>query len=214
MHEPHPDARWVLAWLTARSVARHLPAPQLDRGGFRVEVNAEQEQRRWVFPSVCDGLRALGTEITAPRELLKLCAPPQVLREALPPRWQIQPAAYFMHATSSPRASVPVPERYRVELADDGARKRVHVFADDGALAASGHAAEAAGVFIYDRIETAPTHRRKGLGRLVMNTLGASRSASTVPQLLVATESGRHLYETLGWSVLSLLSTAEIPTGS
>lgn len=82
------------------------------------------------------------------------------------------------------------------------------ITAPDGVLAASGHAAEAAGVFIYDRIETAPEHRRRGLGGIVMNALNAHRKSTNAPELLVATEDGRRLYASLGWTVLSPYSTA------
>jgi GNAT superfamily N-acetyltransferase len=68
------------------------------------------------------------------------------------------------------------------------------------------------GVFIYDRIETSPEHRRKGLGNTIMNALKAHRKSTNAPQLLVATEDGRGLYTSLGWSVLSPYSTAVIPT--
>jgi predicted GNAT family acetyltransferase len=78
-------------------------------------------------------------------------------------------------------------------------------------LAASGTAAETAGVFVYDRIITEPDHRRRGLGRGVMAALRETRVDQKTTELLVATDDGRALYTTLNWTVLSTFATAEIP---
>lgn len=86
------------------------------------------------------------------------------------------------------------------------------IISGSGALAASGYAAEAEGVFVYDRIVTEPEHRRKGLGQVLMQTLHDARQDSGGPQLLVATEDGRALYSSLGWKTISPYSTASIGT--
>ena len=65
--------------------------------------------------------------------------------------------------------------------------------------------------FVFDRIETAPSHRRKGLGMAVMHALGSARRLASNPQLLVATEDGRALYARLGWTVITPVATAVIP---
>jgi len=70
--------------------------------------------------------------------------------------------------------------------------------------------AETADVFIYDRIETAQDHRRKGLGVAVMIALGTARKSLVSPQLLVATGDGRKLYANLGWTVLAPFAAATI----
>jgi GNAT superfamily N-acetyltransferase len=205
------DPTLVLAWLTARSVARGLPAPVADRGGFRVDTDSEKEVRRWVFPIRCEGLSTLGNEVIYPRHFLKLCGTDDDLRNALPANWEIQPAGYFM-ATRAPLAPArPVPDFYQLECHETGPVFAVRVTAPDGSLAASGCAAEAAGVFIYDRIETAPPHRRRGLGTVIMNALASARKSHSAPQLLVATDNGLRLYMALGWAVLSPYSTAAIP---
>ena len=67
------------------------------------------------------------------------------------------------------------------------------------------------GSFIYDRIETAQDHRRKGLGAAVMIALASARKSLATPQLLVATEDGRGLYANLGWTVLAPFAAATIP---
>ncbi|GAB3347262.1 hypothetical protein GCM10027430_06570 [Lysobacter tyrosinilyticus] len=181
-----------------------------DRGGFRVDTSSKDEVCRWVFPEVCEGLSELGRELTADRHFLKLCGAEQDLRNALPPQWKIQPTRYFMRAGSAQTDAKPLSDGYVIRCEEMGSNICAAVFAADGSLAARGHAAEAAGVFVYDRIETAVGHRRKGLGASVMSALGALRRSPAAPQLLVATEDGRKLYETLGWWVLSPYATAVI----
>lgn len=116
-----------------------------------------------------------------------------------------------MAATMASPDVRPLPDGYRMELQQTGPVIRASIIAPDGDLAACGCAAEAADVFIYDRIVTAQEHRRKGLGLAVMTALGARRRSLAGPQLLVATEDGRRLYETLGWTVLAPFATAVIP---
>lgn len=210
---PTLDPPLVFAWQSAHCLARNAPPPVPDRGGFRVDTGSEKEARRWVFPRVGEGLRAIAREITAPRHYLKLCGLDEELRGVLPARWQMQPANHFMAATETVVDERALPDGYRMELHRSGAVARACVIAPDGGLAASGNAAEAAGVFVYDRIETAQDHRRKGLGIAVMAALASARSSTAVPQLLVATDDGRSLYARLGWTVLAPFATATIPEG-
>lgn len=205
------DPQLVLAWQTAHSIARGAPLPVHDRGGYRVDTGSDKEAKRWVFPELGDGLRELAQEITAPRHYLKLCGTDEALRSVLPARWALQPANYFMVTTAAGADPKPLPEGYRLDIERDGAVTRVSIIAPTGDLAANGSAAEAAGVFIYDRIETAQDHRRKGLGVAVMNALASTRQSPTSTQLLVATQDGRGLYTNLGWTVLAPFAAATIP---
>ena len=205
------DPKLVLAWQTAHSIARSSPPPVRDREGFRVDTHSEKEVKRWVFPQLCDGLRAIAHDITAPRHYLKLCGSDEELRSALPARWEVLPANYFMITAMATGDTRPLPNGYRMELHQAGPVTRACIIAPDGDLAATGCAAEAADVFIYDRIETAQDHRRKGLGAAVMIALGATRKSLASPQLLVATADGRNLYANLGWTVLAPFAAATIP---
>lgn len=209
----HIDPSLVLAWQAAHCLARGAPAPVRDRGGFRVDTGSEKEARRWVFPRLCDGLREVAHEVTAPRHYLKVCAIDEELRSVLPGRWQMQPASYFMTTTVAVAATRPLPDGYALELQRVGAVVRACVFAPGGELAASGYAAETAEAFVYDRIETAAEHRRKGLGVAVMTALGAAKASAASVSLLVASEDGRGLYAGLGWKVLAPFATAVIPEG-
>jgi hypothetical protein len=205
------DPKLVFAWQAAHSLARNSPPPVHDRGGFRVDTHSEKEVKRWVFPKLCDGLRNIARDIALPRHYLKLCGSNEALQGAIPARWEIQPENYFMKAIATARETSALPDGYRMEVHQAGPVTRVHILALDGDLAANGSAAETADAFVYDRIETAANHRRKGLGIAVMSALGAARKSPISPQLLVATEDGRSLYARLGWTVIAPFATATIP---
>jgi GNAT superfamily N-acetyltransferase len=87
------------------------------------------------------------------------------------------------------------------------------VFAPDGTPAAGGFAAETEDTFVYDRIVTDASHRRRGLARAVMLALGARRRSTDARQVLVATDDGRALYSTMGWIIRSSWTSAVIPEG-
>lgn len=197
------------AWLTSRSLARGLPLPVREFDGFRVDTNSETEVARWVFPKIGPGLQALGRSILEPRYFLKLCAPACELRAALPLGWELHPPGYFMRSTGE-AVKAQLPDGYKIETERAGVVSAARIWARTGELAASGYAAEACNVFIYDRIVTEPEHRRKGLGRAVMAALHATKLQSSAPELLVATEDGRALYSALGWKTVSQYSTASI----
>lgn len=100
--------------------------------------------------------------------------------------------------TASP-ANVIIEENGRV------AHARIEV---NGALAARGQAALSAADVVFDRIETTPEFRRRGLGRLVMTGLtawAADHNAATA--LLMASVSGRKLYDSLGWLEVARIVT-------
>lgn len=205
------DPKLLFAWQAAHSIARGSPAPVLDRGGFRVDTHSDKEVKRWVFPALCDGLREIADDITAPRHYLKLCGTDEELRSALPVRWEIQPANYLMTAAVASPDTRPLPPGYRLELHRAGPVTQARVIAPNGDPAATGCAAETADAFVFDRIETAQDHRRKGLGVAVMLALGTAKRSLASQQLLVATEDGRGLYANLGWTVLAPFAAATIP---
>ncbi len=210
MSEPCLDPHLLQRWLSGRSVARGLPQPVPDHGGFRVDTNTDAEVRRWVFPKMGAGLKSLAHALTEPRHFLKLCGEIDELQSALPEGWRIEAPSYFMKAGDQWDAR-PLAEGYRTEISRTGAVVEVRIWSSAGMLAASGYAAETLDVFVYDRIVTTPEHRRKGLGQAVMTTLRAAKQRSASPELLVATEEGRALYSRLGWQTISPYSTASIP---
>lgn len=208
MSEGIPSAI-LRTWLEGRSLARKLPVPVADRGGFRVDTNSDTEVSRWVFPDISDGLANLANEITSPGYLLKACATPEQIRGYLPDGWTLGPVGYFM-AASRDWPLHTLPEGYSIETHADGRVISAKVISSDGAVAASGYAAETDAAFVYDRIITSPEHRRRGLATVLINTLRQCRQTLTSPELLVATADGRRLYESLRWRTLSVYTTAYI----
>jgi GNAT superfamily N-acetyltransferase len=204
------DPELLRAWLAARSIARGLPEPVPDHGGFRVDTKSEREVRRWVFAEVSDSLRQLGRSIREPGNLLKLPGASDELRGILPARWSVEHTGYFMERANETSEPSPMPPGYRIDLIRSGAVTKVEIRSESGSLAASGYGAETADAFVYDRIETHPEHRRRGLARAVMTALGTCRGSSSTRQLLVATPDGEKLYSQLGWVRLSPYSTAQI----
>ena len=201
------------AWLSARSVARQLPPPVLEHGGYRVDTGTADEVARWVFPQVNDGLSYLARSIKEPRHLLKVCGTAEELRAVLPKRWRVHAPGYFMQSGTE-WTGAPVPGGYTTALERNGAVAQVRIRSSAGELAASGYAAETPEAFVYDRIVTEPAHRRRGLARAVMAALRSTKQCRHTPELLVATEDGRALYAALGWRTVSPYSTASIAESS
>lgn len=211
MPEAGPDPALVAGWLTARSIARKLPAPVPDSGGLRVDTGLPTERRRHVFARPGPGLTELGRAITDPLTVLKLCASPDIMGAYLPKRWMLDASGALM-TCDTPMPEKPLPGGYRLELRRDGLVLSAFALAADGSPAASGHAVEAGGVFVFDRIETEPMHRRRGLGGAIVTALASARADRASRFVLVATPAGRALYESLGWRVESPYTTARLPS--
>src|SRR5471032_3056579 len=191
----------IAGWLAARSIARGLPAPVPDHGGMRVDTGLPNEVRRYVFAGPARGIRELAESIDAPYVAIKMCGPGDRLLALVPPRWHLQTGSYLMICDGASDALPVLPAGYRLELLVGQQATAARIVADDGCIAASGHAAEHGGVFIFDCISTDAAHRRRGLGRALMAALAATRRSSAAQQVLVATDEGRVLYEKLGWTV-------------
>lgn len=102
-----------------------------------------------------------------------------------------------------------VPPGYAARTAVRDHRVEVRVETPDGTLAASGQAGLTGPWAVPDRVSTARSHRRRGLGAVVMGLLeqqvvglGATRG------VLVASPEGRRLYLTLGWQVTAAVVVA------
>lgn len=205
------DPRLVEAWLRARSVGRGLPQPVHDHGGLRVDTATATEDRRYVFCRPVAGLRELARSIRTPRIALKLAGTREEMIPSLPARWRISPPGFLM-TREAPLVEEAIALRdYRLDLSTSEATITARILGADGQVVCSGHAVEFAGVFAYDRIETHPAHRRRGLGRALMTVLGSARRSHASIPVLVATVEGHALYTRLGWSVHSPWTTALIP---
>jgi len=210
--DPQIVANWTKGWAIAREVSPPVP----DSGAFRVEVGLPDHVRRYVFAAASPAVKQLAATITAPYIFLKVCAPPAVVNALLPPGWIIQPQAYMMtcFGAMAPVSTV-LQEGYVLDIQDNIPVPIVRIMTTLGEVAAIGRIAFVGDYAIYDRIETHESHRRRKLGSVIMKTLEAIGTARNINKgLLVATREGRALYETLGWRLHALYTTAEIPAAT
>jgi len=212
----HSPDEFFLAWIRGWALTREVEPPVAHADGFRIAVGLPRQAARYVFPQPSPAIAELGTSVTQPWVYIKAAATSEQLRERLPDHWRIEDLHYMMTCDERPfPGGGRLPAGYRLEVDDAVAATglgHVRVVAPDGTLAASGHVAMEARLAIYDRIGTEPAHQRRGLGRAVMHALQALAAAhGRHAGVLVATEPGRALYESLGWRLHSPWAGAVIP---
>ncbi|MFF0264338.1 GNAT family N-acetyltransferase [Kribbella sp. NPDC004536] len=191
---------WVHGWTISRNTAPPVRLPT----GYRVDVGLPGHAVRYVLHTydaeLVDGL-------AGPDTWLKIRG-----QAALDARWEVQPREYLMTTVLS-TAQAAVPPSYELKLSRRGAVIDATVTAADGSVAARGTAALTGEAAVFDQIETSPQHRRRGLGRGIMDALAsAAQYAGATTGVLVATEDGRALYTALGWR-LSAPMTAAVSRG-
>ncbi len=205
---PAVDLDLLERWLAGWSLSRGVPLPERQGGGLVVEVGWPEQLRRHVFVDAGSALRDCAAQIHTPFVYLKAAVDDAAMRRALPARRTIGAPRYLMgHA--GPMAAVAAPAGYRATV---GQEHGAHVvrFADAaGEPAAIGRIVLHHGTAVFDRIETAAAHRRRGLARAVMSELDRlAQAGGATERLLVATAAGRALYERLGWRLLAPYATA------
>ncbi|MYM81914.1 N-acetyltransferase [Duganella sp. FT50W] len=200
----------LASWLSARSLARGLPAPVPDRGGLRVDTGLPAERRRHVFAGPDQGISALARDINEPHVFIKMCGPREQLLSRVTPRWHLHPTAYLMTKPAGINPVPSLPPGYWLKLTTDAGVISARIFTENDIPVASGCAVEHEGVFIFDRITVDVMHRQQGLGAALMAALGTAQRSQAAQRVLVATEMGRALYSTLGWHVLSPYSTVAL----
>jgi len=207
------DRNIVEKWLKGWSLSRDLPLPVKYATGFRVEVGWPQQKARYVFPNFTNDITDLANTIVEPWIFLKVCAGPEVFRNIIPSRWEIQAPA-FMMTCLKPMLSrkIVLTNEYSIDVKEALPVSIVKVLTNNGDIAAIGRLIIVDDFVIYDRIETAPLHRRKGLATVVLKTLeNIAISKGRTNGILVATEAGKALYEKLGWTLSSLYTSIVIP---
>lgn len=207
------DPEIVKIWVHGWTLTRQVPPPIFENGAYRVEVGLPDQTRRFVFPEYSDWVGHYAETITEPMVFLKVCAPPETVKPALPVRWQIQSPGYMMILSGSMQIKdIGLPDGYIWQHQTYDGLTLVNILDEKGEVAATGRIAFPGEMAIYDRIRTHENHRRKGLGRLVLKELELIAQARNVQtSVLVATPDGRALYEPLGWQLHSLYTTAVIP---
>ncbi|KOT98666.1 hypothetical protein ADK86_16005 [Streptomyces sp. NRRL F-5755] len=195
--------------------------PVAVHGGFYVEVRVPVWSHRYVFPAADPGvLRDLTASITTPNLWINVCAPRSEVAPVLPATWEITEPQFLMSAALPPvPAPVAAPAGYTVETADEdgtGVYQCRVLDAATGHLAARGRAgltdASAPPSAVFDMISTCAAHRRRGLGRLVMNALTAHMvRLGAARGILVASPAGRALYRSLGWRLHAPVTAVRLP---
>ncbi|GAA2291819.1 hypothetical protein GCM10010149_44130 [Nonomuraea roseoviolacea subsp. roseoviolacea] len=217
---PEPVRAWVYGWV----VSRDAPTPVHEPWGLRVDVGLPGHMVRHVVPAPTPAiLRRLAALPSVPGTWLKLCAPREDVAPWLPPAWDVQEPEYLMTIpldpvprtrgvtgmTAAARAGVAAPHGYTLAVTTRAGVTVARLLTTAGEMAARGQLAIAGATAVVDKVETAPHHRRRGLGTVVMRALTATAAAGGAADgVLVATPAGRSLYETLGWAVHTPMTAA------
>jgi GNAT superfamily N-acetyltransferase len=197
------------AWVRGWALSRATPAPVAELDGYRVEVGLPGHRVRYLLRAPAT-VSSRARTVAAPGTWLKTCGSRSAVLPALTPAWVAGETEYLMAFEGAlPPAAVPAP--YSVAVTGAGPVWEVVVSSDE-AVAARGRIAVAGGVAVFDKIETEPEHRRRGLGRVVMHRLGEAAGARS--SALLASEAGRGLYSALGWRVASDVVPAHVPEGA
>lgn len=165
------DFALIERWLTGWSLSRGVPLPLLSDGGLVVEVGKPEQLRRHVFLDAGQALQACADRIREPHIFLKAAVEPQVLRDALPVRWSVESPGYLMMGPAQPPNEVVMPHGYHAQFDAQHGAHVVRVLHASGELAASGRIVLHGRTAIFDQIETTESHRRRGLGSVVMQSL-------------------------------------------
>jgi GNAT superfamily N-acetyltransferase len=153
----------------------------------------------------------LAETIHDPEVIIKVCAPPEAVQKLLPSHWTVEGLGFMMTQPPVHAATPPLPEGYSRENSIMPPILSVQITVSSGLIAAKGRIALVGPFAIYDQIETQEAHRRRGLASLVMHALRENAASQGVDHgVLEATPDGRALYDTLGWQLHSLYTTAVI----
>ena len=191
--------RWVAGWCESRGMLARR-----DGDGRLVEVASGTRSREYVIagPSLPE-LRRLAAAVTAPDVWLTIVGDlDERGRDAVAGLDRVTSDERMM-TTRLRQAERPA--QVRIEEVGRVAHARIEA---EGEVAARGQAALSGGDVVFDRIETTPRFRRRGLGGLVMTGLSAwaaENGAST--GLLMASVDGRALYSSLGWTEVAPIVT-------
>jgi len=206
--DPDLIALFARGWALTRGVA----PPVSVSGGHYIHVDQPDQKARYIFPSLDpETLVALAARIDEPFVYLKVCAAPDAVRSALPDRWIIREPPTFMMTAPLRQTVLALPSPYKLEVAANGEMWRAAILYGEQEVA-RGRIVLLDGTALFDQVGTDEAHRRKGLGRIVMQALANTALEGGVANgLLSATEMGRCLYETIGWSVHAPYTSAVIP---
>jgi ribosomal protein S18 acetylase RimI-like enzyme len=200
---------WTEGWTRSRGHA----APVAEPDWLRVEVGLPEQIRRYVLTGFDAALieRLAGEQGDRPAVWLKICAERAQVLPLLDGRWLPHAPEALMSIALAPDVHevLEPPSPFRLEREERAGFIALRLLTLEGELAASGQVALFERYACFDRIVTAETHRRLGLGRWVMRALSQAAIAQGAAWgVLVATEQGVALYRALGWALASPMVAA------
>jgi GNAT superfamily N-acetyltransferase len=189
-------------------VSRGSPPAVAEPWGLRIEVGHPGHMVRHMLLDADDAaIRALAGSVTVPTASIKGFMESEDLGRLLTPDWTPDPPDVLMTTGLCPMGMDIAPD-YRVIVEHVRGVTYAHVMTGDKLIVARGQVAVTGQTCVFDQIETAPEHRRRGLGSAVMaalTTAAMDRGATT--GILGATMQGRALYEALDWTAVEPLSS-------
>lgn len=198
-------APYVDAYVTGWAHSRGAPSPRPVTRGWHVPTGTATEPERLVLTcGTPDEVREAARSLPRPGSCLKFAGARDDWLWLAGNGWEENPLGWFMTRDLTPTAATDTPPPGHT----------LHTTADDnlvtveirhaGAVAASARAGLAGDWAVPDRVRTHPAHRRRGLGRLVMDHLLAlAHTTGARHAVLDASPEGRHLYLASGWRVVS-----------
>lgn len=199
-------------WLTAWSLSRNLPMPVKFKSGFKVDVGLDNQKTRYVFPELNEDFIQLSKSIDERLVFLKVCASPEEIKKVVSEKWTIQPQGYMMSCFHKMNfRDDNLSSDYRLEFDNYNSTYVVKIITQDNETASIGRVVIVDDLSVYDRILTDNQHQRKGLASFLMKELEKiAISHGVFKNLLVATEEGKLLYQSLGWEMYSLYTSIVI----
>nr|WP_315034454.1 GNAT family N-acetyltransferase [uncultured Chryseobacterium sp.] len=196
----------VESWLKGWCLSREVSMPVQYKSGFKVFVGYEKQKERYVFPELNDDFFQLVQSIDEPWVYLKVSVSPDHFIDHIDKKWKLQPQGYLM-ACFQPMIfpEISLAEGYYLEFSEYNTTFVVRILTEKGEQASIGRVSLIDDVAVYDRIVTEIHHQRKGLASFLLKELEKIALLKGFSNnLLVATEEGKLLYETLGWKIYSL----------
>lgn len=198
---------WVQGW----SMSRRTMAPIEIPGGFYINVGTATESGRFVLSVPDDARRVqeLAAQVSTTDFWIKLPGIGSELTPLLGRGWKLGQELSLMSRSLEYSPPTTMPAGYSLEMIDEGNALEARVVTIDGVLAARGRIG-LSHVAVPDQIVTQVGHQRRGLGSIVMRTLSnAALGMKRTDAILLASEQGRALYETLGWQVITPFAEAQ-----
>jgi len=195
-------------WIKAYGMVRRLDLQPVDGGWWLDVCRREQSGRYFLREADIDLFQSLAKATEAPAVHFHLPLPHGIMAQYLPDRWTLAAPEYLMAAALQGSQSRPIPIDTELAINIEDQQVRVGLLDRSGFPRARGTCVIIGNEAVLDQIVTERGFRRQGLGTVVVTALmdhafafGAQRG------LLVATAEGRPFYETLGWTVLTDVTT-------